>query len=74
MDRFVARPVVLEVPDFNGRYYVLGLLDFYTNPFGYIGSRTTGTARVVSCCTGRTGTARYLRGCRLWHARRTRSG
>ncbi|GMG93135.1 DUF1254 domain-containing protein [Cupriavidus metallidurans] len=37
-------PVVLEVPDFNGRYYVLGLLDFYTNPFGYIGSRTTGTS------------------------------
>jgi len=37
-------PVVLHVPDFNGRYYVLGLLDFYTNPFGYIGSRTTGTA------------------------------
>jgi len=36
-------PVVLEVPDFKGRYYVLGLLDFYTNPFGYIGSRTTGT-------------------------------
>lgn len=36
-------PVVLEVPDFAGRYYVLGLLDFYTNPFGYIGSRTTGT-------------------------------
>jgi len=36
-------PVVLEVPDFHGRYYVLGLLDAYTNPFGYIGSRTTGT-------------------------------
>ena len=36
-------PVVLEVPDFAGRYYVLGLLDFYTNPFGYLGSRTTGT-------------------------------
>lgn len=36
-------PVVLEVPDFAGRYYVLGLLDFYTNPFGYVGSRTTGT-------------------------------
>ncbi|MWL90323.1 DUF1254 domain-containing protein [Cupriavidus sp. SW-Y-13] len=36
-------PVVIDVPDFNGRYYVLGLLDAYTNPFGYIGSRTTGT-------------------------------
>lgn len=36
-------PVLLDVPDFAGRYYVLGLLDFYTNPFGYLGSRTTGT-------------------------------
>lgn len=36
-------PLLLEVPDSGGRYYVLGLLDFYTNPFGYIGSRTTGT-------------------------------
>lgn len=36
-------PVVIEVPDFHGRYYVLGLLDVYTNPFGYLGSRTTGT-------------------------------
>jgi hypothetical protein len=26
------------------RYYVLGLLDLYTNPFGYIGTRTTGNA------------------------------
>ncbi len=36
-------PLLLDVPDIAGRYYVLGLLDFYTNPFGYIGSRTTGT-------------------------------
>ncbi len=37
-------PVLLHVPDMGTRYYVLGLLDFYTNPFGYIGSRTTGSA------------------------------
>lgn len=36
-------PLVIEVPDTGGRYYVLGLLDFYTNPFGSIGSRCTGT-------------------------------
>ena len=36
-------PLLLNVPEMGGRYYVLGLLDFYTNPFGYIGSRTTGT-------------------------------
>ncbi|MFM0077198.1 DUF1254 domain-containing protein [Paraburkholderia nemoris] len=35
-------PLVLEIPDTAGRYYVLGLLDFYTNPFESIGTRTTG--------------------------------
>jgi hypothetical protein len=39
-----AGPLLLNVPDMGERYYILGLLDFYTNPFGYIGSRTTGTA------------------------------
>lgn len=37
-------PLVLDVPDTAGRFYVLGLLDFYTNPFAAIGQRTTGTA------------------------------
>ncbi|MEX3843082.1 DUF1254 domain-containing protein [Paraburkholderia sp. BR10882] len=35
-------PLVIRVPAMNTRYYVLGLLDLYTNPFGYIGTRTTG--------------------------------
>ncbi len=35
-------PLLLTVPASGERYYVLGLLDFYTNPFGYIGTRTTG--------------------------------
>jgi hypothetical protein len=35
-------PVVIRVPDMQRRYYVLGLLDMYTNPFGSIGTRTTG--------------------------------
>jgi hypothetical protein len=35
--------LVLSVPDTAGRYYVLGLLDFYTNPFAHIGRRTSGT-------------------------------
>ena len=38
-----AGPLVLEVPDTAGRYYVLGLLDFYTEPFAHIGQRCTGT-------------------------------
>ena len=37
-------PLVIDVPDTAGRYYVLGLLDFYTNPFAGIGQRTSGTA------------------------------
>lgn len=39
-----AGPLVVRVPDVGMRYYVLGLLDMYTNPFGYIGTRTTGNA------------------------------
>jgi hypothetical protein len=38
-----AGPLVIDVPDTGGRYYVLGLLDFYTNPFAHIGPRLTGT-------------------------------
>lgn len=36
-------PLVFDVPDTQGRYYVLGLLDFYTNPFAHPGSRLNGT-------------------------------
>lgn len=38
-----AGPLVVDVPDTAGRYYVLGLLDFYTEPFAHIGQRRTGT-------------------------------
>lgn len=37
-----AGPLVIDVPDTDGRYYVLGLLDFYTNPFAHLGTRLTG--------------------------------
>jgi hypothetical protein len=36
-------PQVLHVPDTDDRYYVLGFLDMFTNPFAHIGRRTTGT-------------------------------
>jgi hypothetical protein len=36
-------PVVLNVPDTNDRYYVMQLMDAYTNTFCSIGRRTTGT-------------------------------
>jgi hypothetical protein len=36
-------PLVIDVPDTDGRYYVLQLLDAYSNTFRYIGRRTSGT-------------------------------
>jgi hypothetical protein len=38
-------PLVIDVPDTGGRYYVIQLLDAYSNTFSYIGRRTTGTKR-----------------------------
>jgi hypothetical protein len=40
-----AGPLVIDVPDTAGRYYVLQLLDAYSNTFANIGRRTTGTRR-----------------------------
>ena len=37
-----AGPLVITLPDTGSRYYVLGLLDYYTNPFAHVGTRTTG--------------------------------
>ena len=36
-------PLVVDVPDTQGRYYVLQFMDAYSNTFSYIGRRTTGT-------------------------------
>jgi hypothetical protein len=36
-------PVVLHVPDTQGRYYLMPMLDAYTNVFASPGKRTTGT-------------------------------
>ena len=38
-----AEPLIIDVPDTRGRYYVLQLLDAYSNTFRYIGRRTSGT-------------------------------
>ncbi|WP_230742755.1 DUF1254 domain-containing protein [Methanooceanicella nereidis] len=36
-------PIILHVPDTDGRYYVMQLMDAYTNNLDSIGRRTTGT-------------------------------
>jgi len=41
--QLAAGPRVLDVPDTHGRYYVIQFLDAYSNPFAYVGRRTTGT-------------------------------
>jgi hypothetical protein len=37
-------PLWLDVPDTQGRYYVLQFVDAWTNNFAYVGRRATGTA------------------------------
>jgi hypothetical protein len=37
-------PLVLHVPDAGDRYYVMQLIDAWTNNFAYVGRRATGTA------------------------------
>jgi hypothetical protein len=35
-------PLLVHTPDTGTRYYVLGLIDFYTNPFAHLGTRSHG--------------------------------
>jgi len=44
-------PIILKVPNTHGRYYVLELMDAWTNVFASIGKRTTGThAQAFAIC------------------------
>jgi hypothetical protein len=45
-------PMILHVPDTKGRYYVFQFLDFYTNNFASIGTRTTGAKQGNFVVTG----------------------
>jgi DNA sulfur modification protein DndE len=35
-------PVILEVPDSHNRYYMVEIVDMWTNAFAYVGGKTTG--------------------------------
>lgn len=45
-------PVVLSVPDTAGRYYVMSMMDAWTNVFAAPGKRTTGTRRGTFAIVG----------------------
>ncbi|WOB09997.1 DUF1254 domain-containing protein [Piscinibacter gummiphilus] len=48
-------PVVIDTPDMGDRYWTLGLLDAWTNPFAYVGRRTTGNRRQRTLVHGPAG-------------------
>ncbi|MBL0727458.1 DUF1254 domain-containing protein [Piscinibacter sp. HJYY11] len=48
-------PVVIDTPDMGERYWTLGLLDAWTNPFAYVGRRTTGNRRQRTLVHGPSG-------------------
>jgi hypothetical protein len=45
-------PIVLSVPDTHGRYYLMPMLDAWTNVFASPGKRTTGTGKGDFAITG----------------------
>jgi hypothetical protein len=47
-----SEPLVLSTPDTNGRYYLLPMLDAWTNVFATPGARTTGTKAETFAITG----------------------
>lgn len=49
-----AEPIILTVPAIGDRYYSFQLIDMYTFNFGYVGTRTTGTAPGNYMITGPT--------------------
>jgi hypothetical protein len=45
-------PIVLSVPDTKGRYYMMPMMDAYTNVFASPGKRTTGTSQATYLISG----------------------
>ena len=50
-------PVTVMLPDFGKRYFSLHLMDFYTNSFAVLGTRTTGSAADTFTLIGPNDTA-----------------
>ncbi|MFG5407169.1 DUF1254 domain-containing protein [Piscinibacter sakaiensis] len=53
-----AGPVLIHSPDFGSRYWTLGLLDAWTNPFAYVGRRSTGSRPQCTLMHGPDGPGR----------------
>jgi hypothetical protein len=75
-------PLVIHVPDSGGRYYLLPMLDMWTDVFASPGARTTGTAEQTFAIVGPRWRGRLPSGVRLvrsptavgWMIGRTQTG
>jgi hypothetical protein len=61
-------PLVLKVPDTHDRYYVLQLVDAWSNNFAYIGRRATGTVEQVFVLVHGDPVSNTFDGMRVVHA------
>ena len=67
-------PMVLSVPAAGKRYYLMQLLDAWTNVLASPGTRTTGRTREISRSRAQGGRGRYRAGCGKSKRRRAWSG
>ena len=67
-------PMVMSVPEMGKRYYLMQIMDDWTNVFANPGTRTTGGGKGPSPSSGRNGRGSCPRASRNSSPRRTRSG
>ncbi|CAD5109945.1 DUF1254 domain-containing protein [Zestomonas carbonaria] len=61
-------PLVIEVPDSAGRYYLMPMLDFWTDVFTSSGSRTTGNGAQTLAVVGPAWQGRLPAGVRMYRS------